>query len=439
MRRKYIYLFSAIIAASIMITGCSKADTELSENSAIHLYDLEQTPDHLGIDTNNTSESSSQYEPLNYTPQYGMWFTVNDYPDILMTSTEEEFSASIEERFDNAADSGINTIYVHVRAFGDAYYKSELFSKGLYTPADMDFDPLEIMVEAAHERKLSIHAWINPLRCQSDVQMKDMDSSFTLKKWYEDNEKCGTYLSLVDNRWWLCPAYPEVRELIAEGAAEIVRNYQVDGIHIDDYFYPTKDSSFDEKAFTESGENNLTEFRMEQCSLMVQEIYSAVKGENPDVLFGISPQGTLHGNDSQYADVKRWCSEEGFCDYIVPQIYFGLKNETAPFADMVSIWKNLVTNPDTELVIGIAAYKLGQEDIYAGSGSGEWLSDPAVISKETELALKLDLGVSLYSYSAIFESAENIADNMSDELARVKKLLQDNPTGSDNITTDLQY
>lgn len=428
-------IFIPVLTLVLMLSGCGEKPKEHSENSQLHLYDYEQTPEHLGIDTDSLPEPS--YEPLNYSAQYGMWFTVNDYPEILMTKTEEEFTEAIEERFGNAADLGINTVYVHVRAFGDAYYNSELYSPGLYAPADMDFDPLKIMIKCAHELQLSIHAWINPLRCQSEVQMESMDDSFTLKKWYTDEDKNGTYLSLVDNRWWLCPAYPEVRELIAEGAAEIVRNYDVDGIHIDDYFYPTSDTSFDDEAFSESGWDDLTEFRMEQCSLMVQEMYAAVKSEDPDVLFGISPQGTLSGNRSQYADVERWCNEDGFCDYIVPQVYFGLKNETAPFADMLSMWKSLVTNENVRLVIGIAAYKLGQEDIYAGSGIDEWMTDTMVISKETELVLQMGLGAALYSYDAAFKPSESAADEMNHELERIKKLLQEEPTGAD-ITLSFQ-
>ena len=415
---------AAFILISLILTslsGCNKSSApEASYTEKPHLYDYEQTPEHLGIDTENIPEPELTYKPLNYTPQYGMWFTVNDYPEILMTKTKEEFTAEIEHRFDNAAALGVNTVYVHVRAFGDAYYESELFSQGLYLPAGMTFDPLEIMVECAHERKLSIHAWINPLRCQSDVQMQAMDNRFTLKEWYDDEGKNGTYLSLVDNRWWLCPAYPEVRKLIAAGAAEVVQLYEVDGIHIDDYFYPTSDASFDDEAFAESGMDSLTDFRMEQCSLMVQDIYNAVKSENPDVLFGISPQGTLTGNASQYADVERWCSEEGFCDYIVPQIYFGLKNETAPFADMTALWQGMVTNENIQLILGIAMYKMGQEDIFAGSGKEEWLTDYTVISKETELALSLGLGAAFYSYDAAFESDK---PEMQDELDRIRGLL----------------
>ena len=340
-----------------------------------------------------------------------------------MTRTEEGFTAAIEERFDNAAAMGINTLYVPVRAIGDAYYMSEFFSQGLYAPAGMDFDPLEIMIQAAHARELSVHAWLNPLRCQSDVQMQEMDDSFPLKQWYNDAEKNGTYLSLVNDRWRLCPAYPEVRELIAEGAAEIVRNYEVDGIHIDDYFYPTTDIDFDAEAFAESKETNLSAFRKAQCNLLVSELYRAVKAENPDTAFGISPQGTLSGNETQYVDVETWCSEEGYCDYIVPQIYFGLKNENAPFADTVSLWKNLVTQDTVELVIGICTYKMGKEDIYAGSGKTEWLEDFSVSSKEVSLVQEMGLGAAIYSYDSTFSPAEEIREQMAKERSAIETLL----------------
>ncbi|MBQ8725078.1 MAG: family 10 glycosylhydrolase [Oscillospiraceae bacterium] len=205
--KKFIYAFILLLYSPVFLCGCSKKEPESSVQEKLHLYDYEQTPEHLGINTDTLPEPELAYEPLNFTPQYAMWFTAMDYPEILMTKTEDEFTAEIEKRFDNAAGLGINTVYVQVRAFGDAYYESSLFSQGLYAPAGMDFDPLEIMVTAAHERNLSIHSWINPLRCQSDVQMQAMEDRFTLKKWYEDEEKNGTYLSMVDGRWWLCQEY----------------------------------------------------------------------------------------------------------------------------------------------------------------------------------------------------------------------------------------
>ncbi len=406
---------------------CACADERTFTNlttpeERLHLSDYEQTPQHLGIDP--TQQETSDYTPLNYTPQYGMWMSVNDYPEILMTQTKESFTDIIRERFDNMAALGINTVYVHVRAFGDAYYASELYAPGLYLPSGTDFDPLAIMVEEAHARDLSIHAWLNPLRCQSEVQMQEMDEQYILKQWYLDEEKNGTYLSLVDGRFWLCPAYAEVRALIADGAAEIVRNYEVDGIHIDDYFYPTTDFSFDAAAFAESRETNITQFRKEQCSAMAAEIYAAVKDENPDVLFGISPQGTLRGNNTQYSDAVKWCSEAGYCDYILPQIYFGLENESAPFAETASLWTEMVTCDEVSLMIGICTYKMGKEDAYAGTGKKEWQKDFAVSSKELALVQEMGLGAAIYSYDSTFCPPDEIADQMAAERERIAELLK---------------
>jgi uncharacterized lipoprotein YddW (UPF0748 family) len=406
--------WALLVLCLVFLCGCSR---QLPATS-LHLYDSEQTIAQLRVD-NIPSDPAATTDP----PQYAMWFSVNDYPEILMTQTEAAFTATIQQRFANAAAMGINTVYVHVRAFGDAYYTSDLFDKGLYTPENMDFDPLEIMVEAAHAQSLSIHAWINPLRCQTDSQMQEMDDQYPIKQWYNDPEKRGTYLSLVDGRWWLNPAYPDVRRLIAEGAAEIVQRYAVDGIHIDDYFYPTTDAAFDAAAFAESTETDLTTFRMMQCNQMVAALYDAVKSANPDVLFGISPQGTRSGNEAQYADVETWCSQSGYCDYIVPQIYFGLENEVAPFAETVASWQDMVTCDDVTLIIGICTYKMGTEDTYAGSGSAEWQTDFSVSSKELSLVQQLGLGAAFYSYSSTFEPASEIAVPMAEERAAIAAML----------------
>lgn len=421
-----VILFTII--SSMLLCGCSSDNNTAKSNSNdIHLYDYEQTPLQLGIDTENPSDNINsdklEYKPLNYSPQSAMWFTANDYPDILLGKTEEEFTTTIKERFSNAKSLGINTVYVHVRAFGDAYYNSELFSEGLFMSPNCEYDPLDIMISTAHEMELSIHAWINPLRCQSEIQMNEMDDSFTLKQWFSDDDKKEKYMSLVGDRWWLCPAYTEVREFIAKGAAEIVHNYDVDGINIDDYFYPTENTDFDAYAFKQSNSKNLSEFRKEQCSLMVSEIYDAIKSENPNVLFGISPQGTLNGNDKQYSDVKKWCSQDGYCDYIVPQIYFGLKNETAPFAETAALWKAMTTDGNIQLVIGICTYKMGKEDIYAGNGKNEWQNDHSISSKEVKLVRDMKLGTALYSYDSTFCPTDENADYMEKERSAIETLL----------------
>ena len=124
-------------------------------------------------------------------------------------------------------------VYVHVRAYNDCCYESDIFPCAEYYNGN--YDALEITLNEAHKLGLSVHAWLNPLRCQTDEQMKTLDTNFQIKKWYNDSKKNGTYIVKLEDRWYLNPAYNEVREYIASGAAEIVRNYDVDGIHIDDY------------------------------------------------------------------------------------------------------------------------------------------------------------------------------------------------------------
>ena len=96
---------------------------------------------------------------------------------------------------------------------------------------------------------------------------------------------------------------------------------------------------------------------------MVKSLYDTVKNNNKKIKFGISPQGNINANyNSQYADVKLWAGTEGYADYIIPQIYFGFENETCPFESTLKEWEKLVKDSGTSLIIGLAEYKLGEED-----------------------------------------------------------------------------
>ena len=98
-----------------------------------------------------------------------------------------------------------------------------------------------------------------------------------------------------------------------------------------------------------------------------------------------------------YADVKKWCSDSGYCDYIVPQIYFGFQNDTCPFEQTFRQWYDITENSDVSLVIGLAVYKQGKEDKWAGSGKNEWIEDSQVIEKQQDFIKKYNnVGFSLY-------------------------------------------
>lgn len=415
----------------IFLTGCTQqSKLETAPSNALFCKNISenvQTIQHLHLSEEKPDEPQSGSAVSADTP-YGMWFTAMDYAEILSGKTESEFQVAIQERFQNAKSMGINTVFVQVRAFADAYYPSEYYAAGLFMSENGSYDPLQIMLTEAHAQGLSFHAWINPLRCQTDAQMEQMSEQYPVKQWYLDTEKNGNWIVKCEERWWLNPAYPEVRQFIADGVTELVTNYDVDGVQIDDYFYPTTEASFDAVAFQASGADNLSIWRKEQCNALVQEMYQAVKTADSSVLFGISPQGTLSGNERQCADVETWCSTAGYCDYILPQLYFGLQNTSAPFADMAALWAEKTTCPDVSLWIGICTYKLGQEDPWAGDGVTEWQTDPHVPSKEMTLLLSMEQveGIAIYDYASTFAPEDAVQDVLAEERQQMQALLQNN-------------
>ncbi|MBR6045869.1 MAG: family 10 glycosylhydrolase [Ruminococcus sp.] len=360
------------------------------------------------------SETERGYSPLNYDTVKAVWISCIELAPML-SAGREAFSAQFEGICRKSSEIGFNTLFVHIRAFSDAYYPSELYPPTKFFGSET-FDALEIMTEAAHSYDLSFHAWINPLRCETPEVMETISDRYPVGKWYKQSPERVSYVSETKH-CWLDPACPEVRELIAEGAAEIVRNYDVDGIHIDDYFYPTTDAAFDESSYAEFGSGrDRTEWRTENCSLLVSGIYKAVKREDPRVLFGIAPQGNLENNYMFLcADVKRWCTEEGFCDYICPQLYFGYKNRVKPFAETLDVWRELCAGKK-KLLIGIGAYKTASED--------EFIRREGIIADQISDALSGTDGAVVFSYNSLFGSvrADTERELISAELHKNEKL-----------------
>lgn len=360
------------------------------------------------------------YTPLNYNNQKGVWFAYLDLNPNLKEKTESQFRAYIDNAFNNVHNLGCNTVYVHVRAFGDAYYNSSYYPWSNYSSgpgSNPGYDPLEIMIDAAHSKGLSFHAWVNPMRLMTDENMKNIPDNYLVKQWYNSSSKKGKYIVKPSNSnyYWLNPAYEDVRNLINSGISEILQKYKVDGIHIDDYFYPTTDSSFDSDAYALSGETNLSNWRMSNIDKLVSGIYSTKEWINPEVLFGVSPQGNMGNNYTyMYADVKKWCSQSGFLDYIVPQIYFGFTNKWQPFETCANEWNNIIKLDSVNLIIGLAPYKIG-------TTSDDW-SNSHVLSNQIALSQSLSRcnGVALYRYDSMFT---NVSSFVSTEVGYIKDSL----------------
>lgn len=372
---------------------------------------------------------ANTYNALNFKEQKGFWISYLEYYRMLKNKSKAQFTANVEDCFDNIKSIGFNTVYVHARAFGDAYYDSELFPSGeQYTGtmgADTSFDALKIMIDEAHERGMSIHAWVNPMRLMTTAQIKDLPNTNKVKQWYNSSKYNGKYIVCSGGRWYLNPAYDSVVNYICDGVKEIVSKYNVDGIQIDDYFYPTTDASFDSSAYKQSGKGlSLSSWRINNVNSMVKKIYKSVHSVNNSVVFGISPQGFVDNNYNElYADVKTWCSQDGYCDYILPQVYFGFDNGTVPYEDNIELWSSMVTNKHVKLVFGLAAYKIGTIDNYAGSGKREWLNNSDIISRQMTLAKQIPNygGVAIYRYDSLFNPSSDVSVQVSKELTNIKK------------------
>ena len=338
---------------------------------------------------------------------------------------EDSFRDKITEMFDNCAQLGINTVFAQVRPFCDAMYPSEIFPWSAYLTGyqgdPVYYDPLEIMVEEAHERGLGLHAWINPFRVSFDTDTDKLSEKNPAKKLLSD-EKTKDRVVTADGGLYLCPASTENHKLIIDGVREIIRNYEVDGIHIDDYFYPSTDVGVDKTYYDEYKKNGgalfYDKWRLDVISSFVSQMYTAVKSERNDCIFSISPAGNINNNyEEEYADVERWCSEKGYCDWMIPQIYYGFENEALPFDKACKSWSELDKSDDVRMIYGIPAYKVNGEDEEFKAGGG-------IIEKQISVAKATDNygGVAFFSYSSLVDpdckrEFENIKSSVFTELA----------------------
>ncbi|MBQ0110927.1 MAG: family 10 glycosylhydrolase, partial [Oscillospiraceae bacterium] len=245
---------------------------------------------------------------------------------------------------------------------------------------------------------LSFHGWFTPLRLGATDKMNATSSKWLTKQWYQN--KKGDYVVQVGSYWYLNPAYSQTRQLIINGAVEIMQKYKVDALHIDDYFYPTTAASFDATAYKAlGGGKTLKAWRTENINTLIRGIYLGIKAKNSKIRFGISPAGNIDNcvNDL-YADVTLWGKQSGYMDYCMPQIYFGYKHNKLDYLKCLNRWKTTVTSSSVQLIPGLAAYKIGTAN---DGGSNEWATDTTILQRQVTDA-KSVLG-SKYGGFAIFD------------------------------------
>ena len=326
-------------------------------------------------------------------------------------STEDAFRAGVVQLLDNCAGLGLNTVLAQVRPFGDALYRSTLFPwSHLCTGVqgqDPGFDPLDVLLQEAHTRGISVEAWVNPYRLRSSAAMPPNLADSNLANTHPE------WVCTVDEGLYLNPAEPAAADYVVQGVAELVQNYAVDGIHFDDYFYPTTDESIDAAQFAASGAGNLAAWRRENVTALVRAVHDTVKAADPTLRFGISPQGNPDNDENQqYSDVTGWLASGGgdaVVDYLCPQVYWGqgfaLHNGSTRFAfeNIVPAWLAYPRAEGVALYFGLGAYRVGvgdggsNENSLSGWSTGRALADQVAFLREQGAG-----GWALYRYGSLF-------------------------------------
>lgn len=351
----------------------------------------------------------------------GIWVAtvVNlDYPKA-PTSDERQLQSQLDSIVENAHQSGFNAIFFQVRPTADAFYPSEIFPWSKYltgkqgTAPGGNFDPLAYLLEIAHAKEIQVHAWINPYRIT-----KGGDADFEGITPYHPAKLHPEYvIKHTDGNYYFDPGLPEVQNLVVEGVLEIMEHYDIDGIHMDDYFYPDKD--FPDQTTFESygnGFSNIEDWRRDNVNQLVQRLDTVIHQKNPEMVFGISPTGIWANKDSLaagsntngqqsyfhvYADTRKWVKEE-WVDYIAPQIYWNIGYEIADYQTLVDWWSQTVHGTDVNLYIGMAAYKAGDPDPASPwFGTAEILRQLRLNDKKTSIS-----GEILFRYGSLSDVSD---------------------------------
>ena len=274
----------------------------------------------------------------------------------------QEMQRTLRYQLDELQKDGVNAIIFQVRAECDALYPSryEPWSKFLTgrqgTPPSPYWDPLQWMIDECHRRGMELHAWINPYRAKTKTTSQLAANHIAVTH----PDRIFSY----DGLYILNPALPENRDYICRVVDDIVSRYDVDGIHIDDYFYPypaagqtipdQRDFQHDSRGFTD-----IRDWRRDNVDLFVKQLSESVHQRKPWVKFGVSPFGIyrnqksdprngsrtsgLQNYDDLYADVLKWVNN-GWVDYCVPQLYWEIGNRAADYQELIGWWNRKAAN-----------------------------------------------------------------------------------------------
>ncbi|NUN10267.1 MAG: family 10 glycosylhydrolase [Ignavibacteriaceae bacterium] len=366
------------------------------------------------------------YEYTGKREMRGVWIATVaniDWPASRNQTTEQKIN-DLKQELDKLKDAGINAVFFQVRTECDALYESDyepwsywLTGKQGEAPSPY-FDPLKIVIEEAHKRGMELHAWLNPYRAVKkvgDYPASPDHIAVTFPSWI---------LTFNDYKM-LDPGLPAVRNYIKLVVGDIVRKYDVDGIHFDDYFYPYSPKVSSEDSLTyalyNNGINNVDDWRRYNINTMIAQVNDTIKQVKPWIKFGVSPFGIVEnkyagtsGFNSYsilYCDPLTWIKDKTV-DYIVPQLYWEMEHEKAPYSKLLPWWASV--SGDVHLYVGLYSSRL---------------ASPRYEKEKDEIDRQIKLNRETANVSGhIFFSSKSITSNaFKDFSVRLKNELHSHP------------
>jgi uncharacterized lipoprotein YddW (UPF0748 family) len=320
-------------------------------------------------------------------------------------------------------DAGMNAVIVQVRPAADAFYPSSYEPWSEYLSGTQGessvpyYNPLAFMIAEARQRGMEFHAWFNPYR----VSMND-------KFWFADNHpiyKHPEWFVKYGGKWYYDPGNHEAQEFVLQSIMEVVKHYDLDAVHFDDYFYPYRiaNENFpDSCSYAAHGLStypNVDDWRRDNVNYFVKELSTRIKAEKPHVKFGISPFGVWRnkdkdpdGSDTQagqtnyddlYADVLKWL-KEGWIDYVTPQLYWHIGFKAADYTVLLDWWSKHTYGK--HLYIGQGAYRIG----------GKGWENPDELNNQIKLNRNYQRvnGSMFFSAKIFLQNKNNINDKMKE-------------------------